>query len=82
MKNILHKKNWNTETVQVHVETPLITLIKSKNDDKLGKYCFKIKQCKFLMSQKLKLYGLKMALFANGKSEEFLLFIRNFSMTR
>ena len=37
MKNILHKKNWNTGTVQVHVETPIITIIEGKKNEKSDK---------------------------------------------
>ena len=33
------------------------------------------------MSEELDLYEFKMALFYNGESEEFLLFIRNFNTT-
>ena len=37
MKNVLYKKIWNRGAVQMHVDPPPITLIKSKNDTKLDK---------------------------------------------
>ena len=37
--------------------------------------------CRDPRSENLDLYEFKMALFDNGKPEEFLLFIRNFNMT-
>ena len=43
MKNVPHNKNWNTGTIQVHVEPPPITPIKNKNDKKSDKYFVKIK---------------------------------------
>ena len=36
---------------------------------------------KIKRGEKLELYGFKMALFHNGKPEEFLLFVPNFNMT-
>ena len=41
----------------------------------------KLKFCRNPTSEKFDLYEFKMALFENGNSEEFLLFICNFSMT-
>ena len=55
MKNVSHKKNRNMGTVQVHMEIPMITLIKNKNDDKLEKDCVKIKLHRDPTSQKLDL---------------------------
>ena len=43
-----------------------------KNRDK---YFVKIKLCRDLTSEKSDLYEFKMALFNNGKPEEFLLYI-------
>ena len=43
MKNISHKDNWNGGREQFHVDPPPTLLIKSNNDDKLDKYCVKIK---------------------------------------
>ena len=59
------------------METPLITLIESKNDAKLEKDCVKIKLRRDITSGKPDLYELKMALFENGDPEEFLFFVRN-----
>ena len=80
MKNISHKKKWDAGTVKVHVEQPLISLIKSKNDQKSDKYCVKIKFCRYPMSQESELYEFKMSLFDNGDPEELLLFISNVHM--
>ena len=81
MKNFSHNNKWNLRTVQVHMETPLIPLIKSKNDEKSDKDFVKIKLRRYPMSEKLDLYDLKMSLFHNGKPEVFLLFISNSIMT-
>ena len=81
IKEVLNNKNWNWNAVQVHVETPLITLIKSKNDEILDIGYVEIKLHRDPTSRKLVLYELKTALFDNGKPEEFLLFIRNFNVT-
>ena len=81
MKKFSHNKKWNTWTAQVHVDPPPTTLIKSKNDNKSYKDFVKIKLRRDPTSENLDLYQLKMALFANGDPEEFLLFIRNFNMT-
>ena len=63
MKNVSHKKKWNTVTVQVHVDPPSIEPIKSKNYDKSEKYCVKIKLRRGTTSQKFDLYKLKNGLF-------------------
>ena len=42
-KNVLNNKKWNTGIVQVHIDTPPVTLIKSKNYDKSDKDSVKIK---------------------------------------
>ena len=81
MKNVPHNKKWNMGTVQVHVEPPLIPLIKGKNNEKLDKYFIKITLCGGSTYKSLDLYEFKMALFDNRDPEEFLLFIRNFNMT-
>ena len=39
INNVSHKNNCNQGTVQVHIDPPLITLIKIKNDDKSDKDC-------------------------------------------
>ena len=81
MDNISHKKKWNTGTLQVHVEPPVIPLINSKNDDKSYKDFVKIKLRRDPTSEKLDLYEFKMALFDKGERGGFLLFICNFNMT-
>ena len=62
------------------MEPPPNSLIKIKNDTKLGKYCVEIKLRGDPTSEKSELYELKMAVFDNGDPEEFLLFVRNFQM--
>ena len=69
MKNILHKKIWSTGAVQIHVDPPLIPLIKIKNDMKLGKYFVKIKLRRDPTLEQLHLYKFKLALFGNRKPE-------------
>ena len=64
----------------MHVEPPNTSLIKSNNNDKLDKDFVKLKLRKYPTSDKTDLYEFKMALFDNGKPEEFLLFVRNFNM--
>ena len=68
-------------TVQVHVETPPIPLIKINNYDKSDKYFVKIKSCRYLTLEILDLYEFKMALFYNCDYEGVLLFVCNFNMT-
>ena len=65
----------------MHVETPLIPLIKSKHGDKSDKYFVRIKLCRDPTSYSSDLYEFKMAFFDNGDLEEFLLFVQNFNMT-
>ena len=40
MKNVFHNKKRNARKVQVHVDPPLTSLIKSNNDINLDKYIF------------------------------------------
>ena len=70
--NVFHRKIWCNVAVQIHVEPPHVTLIKSKNDAKLENYCVKIKLCRDPTSEKLDIYEFKTDLFDNGKTEEFL----------
>ena len=77
----MHKKNWNTGVVQVHVEPLPIPLIKRKHDDKSDKDFVKIKLRRYLTSEQSDLYDFKMNLFKNCDQEEFLLFVRNFNIT-
>ena len=65
----------------MHVELPLITLIKSNNDEKLDIDFVKMKLRRDTTSENLDLYELKIVLFDKSESEEFLLFIKNFQMT-
>ena len=81
MNNISHKKNWNIGTVQVYMDLPQSTMIKSKNYDKPDKYFVRIKLRRDPTSENSDLYELKMALFDNVRLKEFLLLIRNFNMT-
>ena len=60
---------------------PSIPRIKSDNNDNLDKYFVKLKLRGYLTSEKSYFYQFKMALFNNGNSEDFLLFVRNFNMT-
>ena len=80
MKKFLHNKEWNAGKVQVNIDQPQVTLIKSTKDDKPDKYFVKMIFCRDLKSEKLDLYEFKMVLFDNGEPEEFLLFIWNFNM--
>ena len=81
MKTVSHKKTLNAGVDAVHVEPLPIHLIKSKRGDKSEKDFVKLKLCRYLVSDNLDLYGFNMALFYNGKSKEFLLFVHNFNMT-
>ena len=81
MKNIYHKKSWNLGMTQVHVEPPMIPLIKGKYDGKPDKYFVKMKLRRDPTSSTLDLYEFKMYLFENGEPEDFFLFVRNFNTT-
>ena len=81
MKNVLHKKKYNVGTEQVHVDPPLIPLLKRKNYEKPDKDCVKIKLRRYPTSQKSELYEFKIVLFYNSDPEELLLLIRNFITT-
>ena len=67
MRNVSHNKDWNRGSVQVHVDQPLIPIIRSKNNTKLDKDCLKIKLHIYPTSEKLGLYEFKAALFDNCK---------------
>ena len=69
MNKVSHKNKWNSVTVQVHVEPPLIQLIKSKNDEKLNEYSVKIKLRRYTRSENSELYEFKMTLFDNSEPE-------------
>ena len=64
---------------QVHVDPPPIPPIKSKINEKPNRDFGKIELRRDSMSENLDLYELKMALYDNGKPEEFLLFIHKFN---
>ena len=66
---------------QVHVDPPPVPLIKSKHNNKSGKYLLKLKLCRTLKSATSYLYEFKMDIFDNGEPQEFLLFVWNFNMT-
>ena len=55
--------------------------IGSKNSDNPDKDFVKLKLFRDPTSEKSDLHMFKMALFENGETEEFLLFIHNFNMT-
>ena len=70
-----------TGMTQSHVETPLIPLIREKNDGKSEEDIVKLKLSKYPTSSTSELYEFKMSLFDNGDPEEFWLFICNFNIT-
>ena len=76
IKNVSDKERWNRVSVQVHMDPPLIPLIKSKNDYKSDKNCVKIKLRKDPTSAKSNIYEFKKALFDQVDPDDFLLFIR------
>ena len=53
MKNVFHNKNWNRNSVQVHVDPPPIPLIKGKKDEIKDTYFVKVKLRRDTTSQKL-----------------------------
>ena len=70
MKNVSHKKKWNTGLVQFHMDPPLINLEKGKHGDKLENDFVKIKLHRDPSSENSDLYEFKMALFYNGYRED------------
>ena len=80
-KNVSSKKGWMTGMNHPHVEPPPIPLIQETHDGKSDKYFVKLKLCRDPTSSTSDPYEFKMALFDNGKPEEFLLFVSNFNMT-
>ena len=65
----------------MHVEPPLIPLIKSNNYEKSDKDFVKIKFCRDLMSETSDLYELKMFFLITAILRVFSLFVRNLNMT-
>ena len=71
MKNVSHKKGWNSGTTQEYVEPMAITLIKGTYNGKSDKEFVKLKLCRdttYIMSD---LYEDRMSLFDNGNLECF-----------
>ena len=69
MKNVSHKKIWNSGMMQVHVEPPPITLIKIKYNGKSDKDFVKLKFCRDPTSSTSDLYKFRMYLFDNVDPE-------------
>ena len=69
---------WHTGELKTNVETPKIHLIKSNLDLKMERDYVKIKLIRNSRSKKSDIYELKMALFCNGKPQDFVLFVLNF----
>ena len=63
MKNVYHKKKWNTRLVQLHVEPPPTPLIKSNHNDNPGNYFVKMKLRRDPTSENSNVYEFKIALF-------------------
>ena len=70
MKNVFNYNSCNSGTVQLHMETPPIPLIKIKIDEKLDNFFVRVKFCRYPMSQKSDLYEFKMNLFVRGDPVE------------
>ena len=71
MKNVSHKKIWISGMTQVHVDPPLIPLIKGKYDSKSDKDFVKLKLHRDPTSSTSDFHGFNISLFDNGKPEEF-----------
>ena len=56
MKDVSHQKIFLTGPLKVHVEPPLIPLIKIKNDTKAEEYCVNIKLNRYPTLEKSDLY--------------------------
>ena len=65
---------------QVHVEPPLIPLIKGAYNDKSDKHIIKTKLRRDPTSSMPYFYEYIMSLFDNGNPEEFFLYVHNFKM--
>ena len=64
----------------MHVKPPPIPLIKNNYDEKLDKYCVKIKLLRDPTSEKSDINDFKMDLFDNFDPEGLLLFVRNLTL--
>ena len=80
MKNISQKSIFHIGTVQIHVDSPTITLIKSDLDLKMQRFCMKIKLYRNPLSEYSNMYEFKMALFYKGDTDSFLLFLQKIKM--
>ena len=80
MKKFHHNKSFQTDAVQIHVDPPLISLIKSKLDLKTKRDDVNIKLRRNPTPEKMDIYELKMDLFDNSDPYKLLLFIQNFKM--
>ena len=81
MKNVSHKKRWNSGTNPSHVEPPLILLTRETCNGKSEEAFVKLKLPRDPKSSTSDLYAVNIYFFDNGKPEEFMLFIRNFNTT-
>ena len=80
MKNVLHNKGCNSGTNPAHVEPPPIPVIKETYNSKSDEDLIRLKLHRDNMSSTSDLYEFSISLFEHGKTEEFLLFIRNCNM--
>ena len=80
MKNVSHKKVWNSGMTQAHVEPPPIILINRTYDGKSDKYFVKLKLHRYPMFSTSDPYEFRIYLIDNDNPEDFLLFVRNFNM--
>ena len=81
MNNISHKKSWNYEMTQMHVEPLPTPLVKGKYDGNSENYSVKLKLRRDPTSITLDIYDFIMSFFDNGNLGEFLFFVRIFNMT-
>ena len=81
MKNFSHKKEWNSQITQAHVEPPPIPLIKVTWGGNSEKDFVKMRLCRDPTSGILDFYEFKISLFGNSQLEDFLLFVPNLNMT-
>ena len=63
------KKGWMTGMNHLHVDPPLILLIKETHDDKSDKYFVKLKLRRYPKSSMSDLYEFKISSFDNYKPE-------------
>ena len=71
MNIFYHKKWWNSEMIQAHVEPPPIPLIKGTYYGKSEKYFINLKLRRYPVSSTSDLYESRMSLFDNGEPEAF-----------